>query len=394
MTCIVQKFGGTSVATLERINNVADIVAKSKAKGTDIIVVVSAMAGVTNKFVEYVQNLNASEGDPEYDQVVSSGESVTAGLLAIALKNRGLNARSYASWQVPIKTDDRHGRATISDVEVENLQRDLKNGIVPVVCGFQGLSPENRITTFGRGGSDLTAVAVASAVEADLCEIYSDVDGVYTVDPNIYPDAKKLEHVNYGEMLKMAAQGAKVLQEQSVSYAMRKNVIIRVASSFIDGAGTIISGEISSKPFIGLAVTHNLSHIRVAYASAEDLEKIKNLLEFNHIDFSILKQNQCKNKITIVVDKRKDWITVNLLKNSESVVSVKREVARRHLSKISVIGRDCSEKNCIETVEAMKNIKLEVINPSVGDYQTDFLVSSSQLTEAISFLHQYCGLDK
>ena len=394
MRCIVQKFGGTSVATLERIRNVADIIAKQKANGDNIAVVVSAMAGVTNKFVEYVQNLDASEGDPEYDQVVSSGELVTAGLLAIALKNKGLKSRSYSSWQVPIRTNGRYGQAIIENVDPKNLKIDLQQDIIPVVCGFQGISNENRVTTLGRGGSDLTAVAVASALNADLCEIYSDVDGVYTVDPNIYPNAKRLEQINYREMLKIASQGAKVLQEQSVNYAMQKKVIVRVASSFVEGSGTIISGEISSKQFCGLAVTHNLSHIRITYENYENFLKILELLKQNSVSYEIYKNNH-QNKFTILVDRRKDFFILNLLKNSNFISGIKTEIPRKHLSKISVIGSlGLSLKIYDEMIAELIKNKIDVIISFLGDGQIDLIIASTQLMDAISFLHKYCGLDK
>ena len=392
-SCIVQKFGGTSVATLERINKVAEIVAENRAQNKNIVVIVSAMAGVTNKFVEYVQNLNASEGDPEYDQVVSSGELVTAGLLAIALKNKGISARSYASWQVPIFTDDRYGQAKIKNIDAADLKKKLEEGIVPVVCGFQGVSSENRTTTLGRGGSDLTAVAVAAALNAELCEIYSDVDGVYTVDPNIYPNARKIESVNYREMLIMAAQGAKILQEQSVSYAMEKNVIVRVASSFVKGSGTIISGNASAKSFCGIAVTHHLSHLRISYEKIEDRAEILDLLKKNSINYEIYK-NHCPKKVKIILDKRREPTAIALLKNCKFVSDVKPEVSRKHLSRISVIGKNCSEESREQMVNLLKNNKIYVLDGVVYDYQIDLLVASNQLIEAISFLHKYCGLDQ
>ncbi|MDR1335162.1 MAG: aspartate kinase, partial [Holosporaceae bacterium] len=192
MPCVVQKFGGTSVATLERICNVADIIARTvKLRHKKPVVVVSAMAGVTNKFVKFVNEMGVFEGDAEYDQVVSSGELVTAGLVAIALRRVGIAARSFAAWQVPIVTDANYGHSVINHVCPTNIMASLEGGAVPVICGFQGINAENKITTLGRGGSDLTAVAVASAVAAEQCEIYSDVDGVYTMDPNFFPEARK-----------------------------------------------------------------------------------------------------------------------------------------------------------------------------------------------------------
>jgi aspartate kinase len=379
------------VATLERIKNVANIIARSHFQGQRITAVVSAMAGVTNKFVGYVRNLNIYEGDPEYDYVVSSGELITAGLVAIALKNLGIKARSYSSWQVPILTNDNYGHAIIQKIDPINLQKDMEDGVVPVVCGFQGVSSENRITTLGRGGSDLTAVAIAAAVRADLCEIYSDVDGVYTIDPNLYNEAKRIDEINYYEMLEMAAQGAKILQEQSVDYAIKENVIIRVASSFIDNSGTIISGKISSKSFSGLAVTPSLSQIRVFHQKS--VENILELLKMNYIRTEILSDDDSE-KIDIIMDKRKTSLAINLLKNCDFVKSVRQVVSRRPLSRISVIGASISSETADELANILESKKVEVFETSASGCRVDLTVTSGRLLESIAILHKYCGLEK
>jgi aspartate kinase len=393
LPCIVQKFGGTSVSTLERIKNVAEIVASARKKSCGIAVVVSAMAGVTNKFVGYVNNLNIYEGDPEYDCVVSSGELVTSGLMAIALKNLGINARSYASWQVPIYTNDSYGHAVIQKIDSGNLQNDISCGIVPVVCGFQGVSSENRITTLGRGGSDLTAVAVSAAINADLCEIYSDVDGVYTIDPNFYPEAKKIEKMNFYEMLEMSSYGAKVLQEQSVDYAMSKNVTIRVASSFVDNGGTIISENISAKFFRGLAVTHNLSQIKIFHDNQLNLDGIITLLKKHFIRAELLKSNE-SNMAILMIDKKKTILALEILKNSGLASSVKQEISRGRFSQVSVIGSAFSADVCARLSKVLDDKKINVLNASTFDYRIGFVIPSDQLLNAISVLHKYCELDK
>lgn len=393
LSCVVQKFGGTSVANLDRIKNVANIVARTKSKYDSVIVVVSAMAGVTNKFIGYVNDIGVFEGDPEYDNVVSSGELVTSGLMAIALRNIGVKSRSYSSWQVPIFTDGNHGRAVIQSIDPANLQRDLENGIVPVVCGFQGISTENKVTTLGRGGSDLTAVAVASAIKADLCEIYSDVDGVYTVDPNLYHDAKKIDSICYLEMLEMASQGAKVLQEQSVDYAMKKNVIIRVASSFLDNGGTIISSTPPSSPFCGIAVTHNLSQIKVKYKNENDFFKLLTTLEKKLIHAEVFKNNdQCK--ANIMIDKKKVAETINIFKHCDFVIKVTQEIVRRHFSKISIIGSSVCDDVSRELIAELKNEKIDTFGCLTKGYRANLTISSDQLLNAVSVLHKYCGFDK
>jgi aspartate kinase len=387
----VQKFGGTSVATLERIKNVADIVARSYKSGQNVVAVVSAMAGTTNKFVGFVRNLNAYEGDPEYDCVVSSGELITAGLLAIALKNLGLNARSYSSWQTPIFTDDNYGRAIIQNIDPSNLQRDISNGIIPVVCGFQGISYENRTTTLGRGGSDLTATAIASALRAELCEIYSDVDGVYTVDPNLYCEARRIDAINYREMLEMAAQGAKILQEQSVDYAMKKKVTIRVASSFIDNGGTIISENAPKKDFRGLAVTPSLSQIRISHSA--DSDRVISFLEKRFVRTDVFKNGDL-NKIDILIDKKKTAIALNALKNCEFIKGARQVVVRRQFSRISAVGSSISAETGKTLAEFLRAEKIEVFKFSATDYRTNLIVSGDKLLESVALLHKHCGLGK
>ncbi|MDR1982599.1 MAG: aspartate kinase [Holosporaceae bacterium] len=391
MIRVVQKFGGTSVATLERIKNVADIIARSHKSGQNTVAVVSAMAGVTNKFIGYVRNLDAYEGDPEYDRVVSSGELITAGLLAIALKNLGLNARSYSSWQVPIFTDGNYGHAVIKNIDPSNLNDDIANGIIPVVCGFQGINPENRITTLGRGGSDFTAVAIASSIGADLCEIYSDVDGVYTVDPNLYQDAKRIDGINYHEMLEMASQGAKILQEQSVDYAMKKDVVIRVASSFVEGKGTIISGKILPKNFRGLAVTPSLSQIRISHNASDN--DVLDVLERHFIKAEIFKKIE-NEKTDILLDKKKTAVAVHVLKNCDFVRSVRQIIVRKQFSQISVIGSLMTTETCKMLTDALISDRIETFGFSVANYKVNLIVSSDKLLESIAVLHRYCGLEK
>ncbi|MCA3731603.1 MAG: aspartate kinase, partial [Phenylobacterium sp.] len=239
MSRLVMKFGGTSVADLERIRRVGRLVAAEVAAGHRVAVVVSAMAGKTNELVAWTDAAGpAAEGlpasDDEYDVVVASGEQVTAGLLAMTLRNMGLSARSWMGWQVPIIADDAHGRSRIDDIPPEKLSAALDGGEVAVIAGFQGVTTSGRIATLGRGGSDTSAVALAAAVRAERCDIYTDVDGVYTTDPRIEARARKLARISYEEMLEMASLGAKVLQTRSVELAMAQKVPVRVLSSFVE----------------------------------------------------------------------------------------------------------------------------------------------------------------
>jgi len=239
MARIVMKFGGTSVANLERIRAVSALVETEVKAGNEVAVVVSAMSGETNKLVGYVDELDADSQqggalDDEYDAIVSSGEQVTSGLLAIALRRRGLKARSWLGWQIPLRTDMAHSKARIEGIETTAMDPSLANGTVGVVAGFQGISEDGRISTLGRGGSDTSAVALAVALKADRCDIYTDVDGIYTTDPRIADDAKRLDKIAFEEMLELASLGAKVLQTRSVELAMNNNLPIRVLTSFAE----------------------------------------------------------------------------------------------------------------------------------------------------------------
>ena len=243
MARIVQKFGGTSVADIERIKNVAQRVKKEVDAGNEVAVIVSAMAGVTNQLVGYAREMSVLHDAREYDTIVSTGEQVTSGLLAMALQNIGINARSWLAWQLPFRTDGVHSKARIQNIETDEIVNRFKQGQVAVLAGFQGIGPDNRITTLGRGGSDTSAVALAAALNADRCDIYTDVDGVYTTNPRIVPAARKIDRITYEEMLELASQGAKVLETRSVALAMQHNVRLQVLSSFIEAPGTLVCDE-------------------------------------------------------------------------------------------------------------------------------------------------------
>ncbi len=243
MARIVQKFGGTSVADPERIKAVALRVKREVDAGNEVAVVLSAMSGTTNQLVSYADETSNLHDAREYDVVVASGEQVTVGLLSLALQDLGISARSWLGWQIPIHTDGVHGKARIERIETDALDSRMKSGEVPVIAGFQGVGPDMRITTLGRGGSDTSAVAIAAALKADRCDIYTDVDGVYTTDPRIVAKAHKLDKITYEEMLEMASLGAKVLQTRSVQLAMKEGVRLQVLSSYTDEPGTLVVDE-------------------------------------------------------------------------------------------------------------------------------------------------------
>ncbi len=266
MARLVQKFGGTSLADMERIKLVAQRVAREVEAGHEVAVVVSAMAGVTNQLVAWARETSRLHDASEYDVVVSSGEQVTAGLLTLALQNLGVDARSWLGWQIPLRTDDVHGKARIHSIEAAELGRRLARGQVAVVAGFQGVGACGRITTLGRGGSDTSAVALAAALDAERCDIFTDVDGVYTSDPRIVTKARKLDKITYEEMLEMASQGAKVLQTRSVEMAMNHRVRVQVLSSFSEAPGTLVVDEdeiVEQQVVSGIAYSRDEAKITV-----------------------------------------------------------------------------------------------------------------------------------
>ena len=243
MARLVLKFGGTSVADLDRIRSVSSRIKREVEAGHQVAVIVSAMSGTTNQMVAWVNDLDPLHDEREYDTVVAAGEQITAGLTAIALQKLGVKARSWLGWQVPIRTDGTHGKARIESIDVDALRASMAEGVVAVVAGFQGVGPNGRISTLGRGGSDTSAVALAAALQADRCDIFTDVDGVYTTDPRIVTKARKMDKITYEEMLEMASQGAKVLQTRSVEMAMNHRVRVQVLSSFEDKPGTLVVDE-------------------------------------------------------------------------------------------------------------------------------------------------------
>ncbi len=260
MARIVMKFGGTSVADLDRIRNVAGRVKREVDAGNHVAVIVSAMAGTTNQLVNWCREITSMHDAREYDVVVSTGEQVTSGLLSLALQDIGVDARSWQGWQMPFLTDGVHSKARIREIDTAEIERRFEINQVAVIPGFQGLGPDNRITTLGRGGSDTSAVAMAAALRAERCDIYTDVDGVYTTDPRIVPRAKKIDRITYEEMLEMASQGAKVLQTRSVAMAMQHAVRLQVLSSFEDRPGTLVVEEDeivekTSSPVLPIATT-------------------------------------------------------------------------------------------------------------------------------------------
>lgn len=383
MGILVQKYGGTSVGTIDRIKSVSRRIKLSIEQGHRVAIVVSAMAGVTNQLVSYVNSINSYEGDKEYDVVVSSGEQVAAGLIAISLKNLGLNARSYMAWQLPIITDANYGQANILEVCQDKLIKDLDLGVIPVICGFQGVSDFDDVTTIGRGGSDLTAVAVAAALKADMCEIYSDVDGVYTADPNKVSTARLINNLNYFEMLEFSLNGAKVLQAKSIDYAMKNNVKVRAASSFINSAGTTVSNERSmDSQIIGICSNSNLVYFVV---DKYHFEKIEELLSKNYVRIvDIAKQSSDAYMVTI---NQNDMRCVCQI--SESVLGKKYRIVfqKSEFCSISTVGLEIGKNTDIIDIINMTLKRMKIRQQNVLNNSINITVSKKDELEILSMLH-------
>ena len=404
MARIVQKFGGTSVADIVRIRNVALRVKREVDAGNEVAVVVSAMAGTTNQLVDWTRQINKLHDAREYDAVVASGEQVTAGLTALALQELGINARSWLGWQIPIHTDGVHGKARIDSIDTEELSRRLKDGQVAVVAGFQGLGPDNRITTLGRGGSDTSAVALAAALKAERCDIFTDVDGVYTTDPRIVAKARKLDKITYEEMLEMASQGAKVLQTRSVEMAMNHGVRVQVLSSFIDAPGTLVvdEDEILEKQVVsGIAYSRDEAKITLLKVADRPgvAASIFGPLADRAINVDMIVQNVSEDgratDMTFTVAKADLDRAVRVLEEQRQTLGYQTLKPDPNVVKISVIGVGMRShtgvaKQMFEAL-AQRGINIQVI--STSEIKVSVLIAEEYVELAVRALHSAYELD-
>ncbi|HXA71150.1 MAG TPA: aspartate kinase [Stellaceae bacterium] len=404
MARIVQKFGGTSVADVARIKAVAERVKREVDTGSEVAVVVSAMAGVTNQLVGWTSETSRLHDAREYDVVVASGEQVTAGLLALALQDIGVNARSWLGWQMPIRTDGVHGKARIQEIPREEVIRRMGEGQVAVVAGFQGLGPDNRITTLGRGGSDTSAVALAAALQADRCDIFTDVDGVYTTDPRIVAKARKLDRITYEEMLEFASQGAKVLQTRSVEMAMNHRVRVQVLSSFTDGPGTLVvdEDEIVEKRVVS-GIAYNRDEAKITLLKVADrpgvAAAIFGSLADHSINVDMIVQNVSEDgrftDLTFTVAKADLERAVKVLEAKRGELGFAALKPDPNVVKISVIGVGMRShagvaKEMFQTL-ANKGINIQVI--STSEIKVSVLVAEDYTELAVRALHTAYGLD-
>ncbi len=397
------KFGGTSVADLDCIRNVASRVKREVEAGSEVAVVVSAMAGVTNQLVAYCQGLSPLHDAREYDAVVATGEQVTTGLLAIALQEAGVEARSWQGWQVPIRTDNAHGKARIAGIEGTELIRRMQAGQVAVVSGFQGIGTDNRITTLGRGGSDTSAVALAAALRADRCDIYTDVDGVYTTDPRIVPNAKKLARISYEEMLELASVGAKVLQTRSVELAMNERVRIQVLSSFADVPGTLVvdEDEIVEKQNVS-GIAYSRDDAKITLRRVPDRPGIAaavfGALSEHNVNVDMIVQNVSADgmtDMTFTVSKADLPRAQATLAGAQAQIGFSEVLADPNVAKISVVGvgmrSHAGVANTMFRALADKAINIQVI--STSEIKVSVLVAAEYTELAVRALHTAYGLD-
>ncbi|OYX63055.1 MAG: aspartate kinase [Novosphingobium sp. 32-60-15] len=420
MARIVMKFGGTSMAGTERIRRVARIVQRQQAAGHEVAVVVSAMAGETDRLVNFCREADPLYDPAEYDVVVASGEQVTSGLLAMHLQALGCKARSWLGWQVPIKTDDAHAKARIEDIDAAALMASMASGEIAVIPGFQGISPAGRITTLGRGGSDTSAVAVAAAVKADRCDIYTDVDGVYTTDPRIVAKARKLKNVTYEEMLELASVGSKVLQTRSVSLAMKEGVRVQVLSSFIDDdapaadtiPGTMIVSDdelariqegldMERQLITGIAADKNEAKITLTRIADRPgaVAAIFGPLAAANINVDMIIQNIAKDRgetdVTFTVPISDLARTQSLLEERKDTIGYYRMLANSKVAKISVVGVGMRSHAGVAATMfralADRGINIQAITTS--EIKVSVLIDEDETELAVRVLHTAYEMD-
>ncbi|MCE2574514.1 aspartate kinase [Komagataeibacter sp. FNDCR2] len=408
---IVMKFGGTSVADLDRIRAVAEKVRKQVEAGCEVAVVVSAMSGVTNRLVGYCRDLSPRHDEREYDTVVATGEQVTSGLLAIALQNLGVSARSWLGWQIPLRTDDAHGKARIESIDGTALIASMQAGEVPVCAGFQGIGPDGRITTLGRGGSDTSAVALAAALKADRCDIYTDVDGIYTTDPRIVTKARKLHRITYEEMLELASVGAKVLQTRSVELAMKERVRVQVLSSFNDGPapseghlpGSLVVDEdeiVEQEQVAGIAYSRDEAKLSVRRVPDRPgiAAAVFGPLSDANVNVDMIVQSTGDDgmtNMTFTVSKNDLARAIAALDAHRATIQYGELLTDNDVVKISVVGVGMRSHAGVASTMfrtlAERNINVQVI--STSEIKVSVLIAAEYTELAVRALHTAYGLD-
>ena len=399
---IVQKYGGTSLANTERFQAVADIIVDSISSGDNVAVVVSAMAGETQRLIDLAKEIQLEPDPREFDALVSSGEQVSAALLAIALKERNYLSKSYTAYQLGLKTDNAHGKARINSINVDALIEDIESGIVPVITGFQGINTQGDITTLGRGGSDTTAVALAAALEAKECQIYTDVDGVFTTDPNVYKKAKKIDEICFEEMLELSSLGAKVLQIRSVEFASKYQMPVRVLSSFNTTGGTLITKEENSlENAVISGITSSDNDSKITLRNVPDTPgiaaKILSPISEANIDIDVIVQNVASDKLT-------DFTFTVKTENADKAVKILKKLTDdfgggeielvKDISKVSVVGVGMKSHAGVasQMFNALAEKKINIDMISTSEIKISVVVSRKKSKEAVVALHDAFNL--
>jgi aspartate kinase len=404
MALVVQKYGGTSMGSIERIRNVAKRVAKTYDEGNDLVVVVSAMSGETNKLVALATEMCEFPSEREYDVMVATGEQVSMSLLAMALQSMGYKAKSYCGFQLPIITDSSFSKARIEEIDDKKVREDLKNGVIVVVAGFQGIDRQGNLTTLGRGGSDTSAVAVAAAMKADVCEIYTDVDGVYTTDPRIVPEASKLEKISYDEMLEMASLGSKVLQIRSVEFAKKYDVVVHVRSSFNDNPGTLVTKEDAEMEAVLVSgITYNKDEAKISVLRVPDrpgiAAKIFSPLSEANITVDMIIQNVSHdglNDMTFTVPKSDFKKALKIVQETAVTIGAGSVTSDENIAKVSIIGvgmRSHSGVAC-KMFETLSSEGINILMISTSEIKISCIIEMKYSELAIRVLHEAFALDK
>lgn len=405
MALFVQKYGGTSVGSVERIEAVADKVKRFKDQGHDIVVVVSAMSGETNRLIGLAKDITDNPDPREYDVLVSTGEQVTISLLSMALKKRGLGAKSYTGGQVRIHTDSSHTKARIQSIDTSKMRSDLDEGNVIVVAGFQGMDGDGNITTLGRGGSDTTGVALAAALKADECQIYTDVDGVYTTDPRVVEGARRLDKITFEEMLEMASLGSKVLQIRSVEFAGKYNVPLRVLSSFQDGGGTLITTEETDSvenPIIS-GIAFNRDEAKLTVLGVPDLpgiaSRILGPVSSANIEVDMIVQNVAADQttdFTFTVHRNDYDKALAILEETANELGAREVKGDNKIAKVSIVGvgmrSHAGVASNMFTTLAKENINIQMI--STSEIKVSVVISEKYMELAVRALHSAFELDQ
>ena len=404
MALVVQKFGGTSMGSIDRIKHVAKRVLQEKEKGNDVVVVVSAMAGETDRLINLVKEITLEPNERDMDFVVSTGEQVSAGLLSIVLNSMGHPAISLTGWQAGIKTDKAFTKARILDIDVERIKRHLKDGKIVVITGFQGITETGDIATLGRGGSDTSAVAIAAALNADRCDIYTDVDGVYTADPRIVPEAKRIDVLSYEEMLELASLGAKVLQIRSVEFAMKYKVPLRVRSTFTEDEGTLIKEEDETMERVVVrGIAHNKNEARITVERVPDkpgiAAKIFDALAEANIPVDMIVQNVSVDgftDISFTVEKNDAAKAEKITKEVANEIGAKNVIRDDKIAKVSVVGLGMRSHAGVagKVFETLAKYGINIVMISTSEIKISCIVDEKFTELAVRVLHEAFGLDK